>query len=173
MPEIQLSVCTSVSTGQDVPLSLCPGTKNFFLSQCPFVPGQRQEQKSRDKLLCPGMSQDKIACPKNQKTFNFAYFAILQIMIVLFHTTSCPGFWQKNSDCPIPRPIPACPVVPLSKKIAMSPPVGNPISNVLLNLVNTSLGQVLKLSRLASCSMSFSCKGEDQRRNTPHLSIGA
>ena len=43
-----------------VPLSLCPGTKKFCLSRCPFVPGQGQEQMSRDKLLCPGTSRDKM-----------------------------------------------------------------------------------------------------------------
>jgi hypothetical protein len=40
------------------------------LSGCPFVPGQGKEQKSRDKLLCPGTSRDKITfrCKRNQKT---------------------------------------------------------------------------------------------------------
>ena len=56
-----------VSTGQDVPLSLCPGTKKKFLSRCPFVPGQGQEQMSRDKHLCPGTSRDKITFPKEHK----------------------------------------------------------------------------------------------------------
>ena len=46
--------------GTSVPLSLCPGTKKFCLSRCPFVPGQGQEQMSRDKLLCPGTSRDKM-----------------------------------------------------------------------------------------------------------------
>ena len=46
-------VQTSVSTGRDVPLSLCPRTKKSL------VPGQGQDQMSRDKLLCPGTSQDK------------------------------------------------------------------------------------------------------------------
>ena len=36
--------------------------------RCPFVPGQGQEQKSRDKLLCPGMSWDKITFPPPKKT---------------------------------------------------------------------------------------------------------
>jgi len=31
-----------------------PRDKEIFLSRCPFVPGQGQEQKSQDKLLCPG-----------------------------------------------------------------------------------------------------------------------
>ena len=34
--------------------------KSFFLSWCPFVPGQGQEQMSRDKTLCPGTSWDKM-----------------------------------------------------------------------------------------------------------------
>ena len=42
--------------GRDVPLSLCPGTTVFPLSRCPFVPGQGQEQMSRDKVICPGTS---------------------------------------------------------------------------------------------------------------------
>ena len=55
-------VCISVSKGRGargqtgtgrpvVPLSR---DKKKFLSQCPVVPGQGQEQLSRDKLLCPG-----------------------------------------------------------------------------------------------------------------------
>ena len=43
--------------GQDVPFSLCPGTKKF---SWPFVPGQVQEQKSQDTIFYPGTSQDKI-----------------------------------------------------------------------------------------------------------------
>jgi hypothetical protein len=41
--------------------------KEIFLSRCPFVPGQGQEQKSRDKTLCPGTSRDKITYPKEHK----------------------------------------------------------------------------------------------------------
>jgi hypothetical protein len=37
------------------------------LSQCPFVPRQGQQQKSRDKLLCPGTSRDKITFTKEHK----------------------------------------------------------------------------------------------------------
>ena len=56
---------TSVSKGRPaVPLSR---DKENFLSRCPFVPGQRQEQMSRDKLLCPGTSRDKITFPKVTK----------------------------------------------------------------------------------------------------------
>ena len=40
-----------------VPLSR---DKKVSLSRCPFVPGQGQEQMSRDKLLCPGTSRDKM-----------------------------------------------------------------------------------------------------------------
>ena len=60
----------SVSKGRDVPgqtgtgrpvvpLSRVPGQKKKFLSWCPVVPGQGQEQMSRDKLLCPSPSRDK------------------------------------------------------------------------------------------------------------------
>ena len=56
---------TSVSKGRDVPGQTGTGRpvvplswdKNFFLSRCPVVPGQGQEQMSRDKLLCPGPDQ--------------------------------------------------------------------------------------------------------------------
>ena len=57
-----------------------PGTNRDGTSRFPFVPGQRdflvpvslcpgkgQEQKSRDKLLCPGTSRDKITFPKEHK----------------------------------------------------------------------------------------------------------
>jgi hypothetical protein len=47
-----------------VPLS---GNKNISLSHRPSVPGQGQEQKSRDKLLCTGTSRDKITFPKKTK----------------------------------------------------------------------------------------------------------
>ena len=41
--------------------------KNYSLSRCPFVPGEGQEQKSWDKLLCPGTSRDKIILQKKNK----------------------------------------------------------------------------------------------------------
>ena len=63
---VHYRVHSRVSTGRDVPLSLCPGTKKI-LSRCPFVPGQGQEQMSRDKLLCPVPSRDKITFPKEPK----------------------------------------------------------------------------------------------------------
>jgi hypothetical protein len=47
-----------------VPLSR---DKEIFMSRCPFVPGQGQEQMSGDKLLCPGISWDKITFPKEHK----------------------------------------------------------------------------------------------------------
>ena len=68
-----------VSTGRDVPRDVTGQTgtgrpvvplsrdKKKFLSRCPFVPGQGQEQMSRDKLLCPVPSRDKITFPKEQK----------------------------------------------------------------------------------------------------------
>ena len=61
-------VLSSVSTGRDFPRDLLgqTGTRRHFvprqkeiLSRRPFVPGQGQEQKSRDNLLCPGTSRDK------------------------------------------------------------------------------------------------------------------
>ena len=50
-----------------VPLSQ---DKKISLSHCPFVPGQGQEQKSWEKLLCPGMSREVLGqnyLPKNIK----------------------------------------------------------------------------------------------------------
>ena len=41
--------------------------KEIFLSRCPFVPGQGQEQKSQDKGLCPETSRDKITFPEEHK----------------------------------------------------------------------------------------------------------
>ena len=60
-------ITTSVSKGRDVPGQTGTGRpvvplsrdKKKFLSRCPIVPGQGQEQMSRDKLLCPGPSRDK------------------------------------------------------------------------------------------------------------------
>ena len=57
--------CTSVSKERDVPGQTGTGRpviplsrdKRKFLSRCPFVPGEGQEQMSRDKLLCPGMTR--------------------------------------------------------------------------------------------------------------------
>ena len=59
--------CTIVSKERDVPGQTGTGRsfvplsrdKKKLLSQCPIVPGQGQEQMSRDKLLCPGPSRDK------------------------------------------------------------------------------------------------------------------
>ena len=72
-------VKSSVSTGREVPRD-GPGQtgtgrpivplsqdKEIFLSRCPFVPGQGQEQMSRDKFLCPGTSRDKITFPNEHK----------------------------------------------------------------------------------------------------------
>ena len=75
--------------GWDVQLSLCPGTKTFPLSRCPFVPGQEQQEKSRDKILCPGTSRGT-KWPKNgQKNFflkNFKSF--------------CTGTGRDRGVCP-------------------------------------------------------------------------
>ena len=70
LPQLSI-VCTSVSKGRDVPRDVpgqtgtgCPVVplsrdKKNFLSRCPFVPGQGQEQMSRDKTLCPGTQSIK------------------------------------------------------------------------------------------------------------------
>ena len=64
---------SSVSKGRDVPGQTGTGRpvvplsrdKKKFLSRCPFVPGQGQEQMSRDKLLCPVPGQNNL--PKRTK----------------------------------------------------------------------------------------------------------
>ena len=67
--DLQGQVQVRVSKGRDVPRDVPgqTGTKTFPLSRCPFVLGQGKEQMSRDKLLCPGTSQDKITFPKEHK----------------------------------------------------------------------------------------------------------
>ena len=79
VPKVQTlaghAVGTSVSMGRDVPGQTGTGRpvvplswdKNISLSRCPFVPGQGQEQKSRNKLPCPGTSRDNITYPKKTK----------------------------------------------------------------------------------------------------------
>ena len=57
-------------TGTGRPVVPLSRDKKKFLSRCPFVPGQGQEQMSRDKLLCPVPSRDNITFPKEQKTGN-------------------------------------------------------------------------------------------------------
>ena len=150
---------------QDVPLSLCPGTKKFCLSWCPFVPGQGQEQMSRDKLLCPGTSRDKmneqISCFRTSFSCLRTTFSVLEHHLpVLEHPfLLCPVLSRvpsrilavparpvPNFGCPGPsRPLvrflarPVVPLsrdkektsVPLSRKVALSRPVGNPSSDGL------------------------------------------
>ena len=60
-------VQTSIFTGRDVPGQNGTRRPVVPLSRCPFVPGQGQEQMSRDKFLCPGTSRDKITFPKEHK----------------------------------------------------------------------------------------------------------
>ena len=60
-------------------LSRCPfvpGQKKVSLSHCPFVTGKEQQQKSQDKILCPGTSQDKTNVKKRSKIVN-CFFQIL------------------------------------------------------------------------------------------------
>ena len=54
-------------TGTGRPVVPLSRDKKIFLSRCPFVPGQGQEQMSRDKLFCPGTSRDKITPKKPGK----------------------------------------------------------------------------------------------------------
>ena len=54
-------------TGTGRPVVPLSRDKEIFLSRCPFVPGQGQEQMSRDKPLCPGTSWDKITLQKTGK----------------------------------------------------------------------------------------------------------
>ena len=92
---------------------------------------------------------------KQRKNGTFSVFPSCLVSHPLSHPTSCPlscsGFWQKSSDCPVPRPVqmltgcssPSCPMsrfwacpvvplsgdndgtsVPLSQKVALSRPVG-------------------------------------------------
>ena len=71
----------SVSKGRDVPGQTgtgCPVVplsrdKKIFLSRCPVVPGQGQEQMSRDKLLCPGPSRDKTIKKFQEKRPDFPF----------------------------------------------------------------------------------------------------
>ena len=61
------SLSIRVSKGRDVlgqtgtgrPVVPLSRDKKKFLSRCPVVPGQGQEQMSRDKFFCPGSSRDK------------------------------------------------------------------------------------------------------------------
>ena len=80
-------------------------SKSISLSRCPLVPGQGPEQKSQDKLLCPGMSWDKITFLWKTKDFQCCTFMLFSgkiMAIVLSHPASCPGFWQKDIDCSVP-----------------------------------------------------------------------
>ena len=107
-----------VSNGRDVP----------WLSRCPCVPGQVQDQKSWDKLLYPGTSRDKIHtlpdCQKIVKNNFLTYFLFFLLSRVLSGTgrdrmsKSCPGLsrlvpWQdvKITARPVAR-FWACPFVP-------------------------------------------------------------
>ena len=76
-----------------VPLSLFPGTKKVSLSRCPFVPGQEQQQKSRDKILCPGTS-------RGTKWLYFAKKGKKKKIQIFFY------FFSKNGDIFVPRDVP-------------------------------------------------------------------
>ena len=102
-----------------------PGQKTIFLSRCPFVLGQGQEQKSRDKLLCPGTSRDKMNFKISKKNNIFSVlehqcpvlehpFLFYNVLFCFRTSFSCfrtsflalsrfvphPGFW-------LSRPVPS------------------------------------------------------------------
>ena len=108
---------TSVSTGPPVvPLSR---DKEIFLSQCPFVPRQGQEQKSQDKLLCPGTKliyiylialkifrkNDKISCCRTSFRTSFACFR------TYFPVLECPFLFLKRPFPALEHPLLLCPVL--------------------------------------------------------------
>ena len=64
-------------TGTGRPVVPLSRDKKKFLSRCPFVPGQGQEQMSRDKLLCPGTSRDKITFLFCSSIALFSYLCLL------------------------------------------------------------------------------------------------
>ena len=132
---------TRVSTGRDVPLSICPGTKRF---SCPVVPLSRDKGKSK----CPGTSRDKFTFPKEhikqkkdvpkqendqiscfRTTFSVLehHFPVLEHPFLLSHVLcrvpsrilAVPACPVPNFGCPGPsRPLArflACSVVPLSR----------------------------------------------------------
>jgi hypothetical protein len=76
---LESAVETRVSKGRDVPGQSGTGRpvvslsrdKKDSLSRCPFVPGQEQQQKSRDKILCPGsiLQKKEKKMKKNEKFF--------------------------------------------------------------------------------------------------------
>ena len=105
-------------TIRDVPLSLCPGTKKF---PRPAVPLSRDKKSFLVTLsLCPGTEAAAAKIPrrhylvvkknvrKSEKLAIFYFFFKNCIFACQnpVRPASCPGFWQKNSDCPIPRPVP-------------------------------------------------------------------
>ena len=152
-----LYVLTSVSTGRNVPLSLCPGTKNILVllsrdkgrSKNPApnssVPGRprtkwiKNFQKNDDQISCFRTSFSVLKCP----------FPVLKCPFLL-----CPIFSRIPSrilavpdfGCPIPsRPLerflfrPVFPLsrdnkgssVPLSRKVALSRHVGNTSTDLI------------------------------------------
>ena len=170
-------------TGTGRPVVPLSRDKKKFLSRCPFVPGQGQEQMSRDKHLCPRMSRNKITFPKEHKKqekdvpkqendqiscFRTSFSCFRTSFPVLEHPfpvlehpfllcpilSRVPSRFLAVPACPVPdfscpgpsRPLArfwACPVVPLSRdneetsvplsrKVAVSRPVGNPNTYQLL-----------------------------------------
>ena len=118
--------------GQDVLLSLCPGTKKFL---CPDVYLSRDKGRSKNpetNSSVPGRPGTKLLSILHSKAWKVfrkkSYFSLClfpthmyacchlkgsffpnsrkNIGKKLSRTIPRPGFWQKNSDCSVLRPIP-------------------------------------------------------------------
>ena len=102
--------------GRDLPVSLCPGTKNNILSRCPFVPWQEQQQKSQDKLLC-GRPGTKPLPDWQKKCEELSKKNSKSLILLLFFPLAFPRYswtgqalkipswpipWQKSKSCPGP-----------------------------------------------------------------------
>ena len=131
--------CIRVSTGWDVPVSLCPGTKwveNFQIDQTRFsvlehlfpvldnpflVLEHLFPVLERPFLLCPILSRvpSRIlavpACP----VLNFGCPGPSRPLVRFLACSVVPLSWDKEETS-----------VPLSRKVALSCPVGNPIHTV-------------------------------------------
>ena len=147
-------MCISVSKGRDVPGQTGTGRpvvplsrdKKKFLSRCPVVPGQGQEQMSRDKFLCPGPSRDKTIQKFSKKKIRFTvlehHFPVLEHPFLFQNVLFCfrasffcfrTSFSALSRFVPRPVPVFGCPG-PSRPGFWLSRPV-------------PSLGKIFSLSR--------------------------
>ena len=127
---------TSVSTGRDVLLSLCPGTKKNI---CPGVPLSRDKgrsKNSRTKWIKKTIKKrTRFFCFRTSPSCFRTSFPVLErpfCSVPLCHAFR-PEFWLSRPVLFQILALPsrtlarfiACPVVPLSRKVALSRPVGN------------------------------------------------